>query len=207
MGYYPVHLEMKNRKCVVVGGGAVAERKVQALLESDAKVTVISPKIGPDLEKLRLERKIVHHQRTYQEGDLANAFLVISATDDSGINKQVRKEAWERKILVNVTDQPELCDFIFPALVKRGDLIISVSTSGTLPALSKKIRKDLERIFGPEYEEYLKILKRTRGKIISRYQNPKVRRKILEKIVHADLLNLVKEGKTKALREKIKECM
>ena len=142
--YYPVYLSLEGKKCVVVGGGEVAWRKVETLLAAGTKVCLVSPEITPGIDELVKAGKLVHIRREYRTGDLEGAFLVIGATDNEDINRQVACDAEKTGILVNIVDVPKLCNFIVPSKVERGDLIISISTGGTSPALAKKIRKQLE---------------------------------------------------------------
>ena len=159
MKYYPMYVALKNQKCIVVGGGQVAERKVNNLLACQAKVTVISPQLTEDLQQLAHTRKIGHLRRTYRRGDLEGAFLAVSTTDNSELNSIVHYEAEQKGILINVVDDLQKCTFIVPSVIERGNLVISISTSGSCPALAKRIREKLEVEFGEEYGDYLKLLK------------------------------------------------
>lgn len=203
MAYFPVGLALKNKKCVVIGGGSVAQRKVETLLAYEAEVTVISPEITPTLEQFKQEGKIKHFSRTYKDGDVQNAFLVIGATKVPQVNLGVYKEASSHQVLVNIVDQPSLCNFIVPSILRRGELTISISTSGSFPALAKKIRKDLEALFGPEYEPYLHLLKKARAKIMKEYSDPKIRKQKINQVLNSDILNLIQAGKMSFAEEKI----
>ena len=149
--YYPIFLGLSGKRCVVVGGGQVALRKVRALLEHEAEVKVISPKLCPELAQMAEKGVIMVLSRSYNDGDLEGAFIVIAATCDSEINRKVAEEAREKKILVNVVDDPEQSAFIAPSYLRRGALTIAVSTAGKSPALARKIRTRLEKDFGDEY--------------------------------------------------------
>ena len=149
--YYPVFLNVKGRKCVVVGGGQVALRKVKAMLEHGSDVEVISPDLCPELAGLAETGTIQALTREYQEEDLKNAFVAIAATDNSEINRSVMAEARRSAVLVNVVDDAENSDFIVPSYMRRGDVAIAVSTGGTSPALARKIRSRLEREMGDEH--------------------------------------------------------
>lgn len=152
MGYYPVFLEMKQRRCIVIGGGAVAERKVGGLLAVGACVTVISPTITERLQNLLTQGAIRHVAREYEAGDLAAYELAFVATDNVDTNRVVFHEARSRKVWVNSADDPDRCDFILPAVIRRGDLMIAVSTGGGSPAVSRAIREELESYFTKDYE-------------------------------------------------------
>lgn len=144
MGYYPVFLEMKGRSCVVVGGGPVAERKVEGLLAAGARVTVVSPELTPGLAALKKEGRLQHVARAYREGDLAAYELAVVATDDGAVNAGVAREGRTRGVWVNAVDDPPNCDFILPSIIRRGDVVIAVSTGGASPALARRLREDLE---------------------------------------------------------------
>jgi precorrin-2 dehydrogenase/sirohydrochlorin ferrochelatase len=148
---HPVFLDLAGEPVVVVGAGAVAERKIAALLESGARVTVIAPKATPRLLALAEGGEVRLLARPYGPGDLAGCRLAYVATDDPEVSRAVRAEATALGVWLNVADQPELCGFIAPAVVRRGDLTLAVSTGGASPALARWIRERLEADFGPEY--------------------------------------------------------
>lgn len=149
--YYPVFLNISGKRCVVVGGGQVALRKVRALLEHRANIEVISPDPCSELIELAEDGQIRVFRRHYQPGDLRKAFTAIAATDNSDINLQVVKEARRKAVLVNVVDDAENSDFILPSYLRRGDVTVAISTAGRSPALARKIRTRLEKVFGDEY--------------------------------------------------------
>ncbi len=149
--YYPIFLGLSGKRCVVVGGGQVALRKVRALLEHEAEVKVISPELCPELVQMAEKKIILVVPRGYNDGDLEGVFVAIAATDDGKINRKVADEARQRGVLVNVVDKPEHSDFIVPSYLRRGALTITVSTAGKSPALARKIRTRLEKSFGTEY--------------------------------------------------------
>ena len=163
--YYPVSLDVNGKRCVVVGGGEVALRKVGALLEHESIVQVISPELCPDLEELFTSGRIMVAKRPYADGDLAGAFVVIAATDDVEANRKVAVEAEKLGILVNVVDTPNLSNFIVPSHLRRGDLTIAVSTGGRSPALAYRIREELENIFGDDYAALLALVGRVRSEL------------------------------------------
>jgi precorrin-2 dehydrogenase/sirohydrochlorin ferrochelatase len=185
-GYYPVNLKIENKKCVVVGGGKVAERKINLLLEKGALVTVISPKITSLLEKLWRATKVNYLPVTYSPSSLKDAFLVIAASNDRTVNSRVAKDADQLGILVNVVDSPAESSFILPAILSRGDLTIAVSTAGRSPALARKIKEDLALIYSKEYGDLIEILAQARERIKRKYPDPERRqqiwREIMEKI-------------------------
>ncbi len=140
MRYYPVSLDIKNRKCLVVGGGGVGARKVMTLVDCGAKVTVVSPDVRGNLLELADRGLIILEKRPYRKTDLTGMFLVIGTTDDEELNRQISIDAEKLNMLCNIADRPKVCNFILPSIVNRGDLTISISTSGKSPALAKKLR-------------------------------------------------------------------
>ena len=161
--YFPVFLNVRRKKCVVIGGGQVAFRKVRTLLDCGASVTVISPVLHPDLSELANKKSIQVIRRSYKSGDLKGAFIVIAATDTKETNRKVAKEAGRVGALVNVVDDPEPSDFIVPSLLRRGDLTIAISTGGMSPALARKIRTRLEDSFGEEYALLVSLVEEVRS--------------------------------------------
>lgn len=194
--YYPIFLNLKGKRCVVVGGGKVAERKVLSLLKAKANITVISPKLTKRLGKEKTKGNIKHLPREYKRGDLKGAFLVIAATSSAAVNTKVARDAREihESPLLNVVDAPSECNFIAPSTVQRGPLTIAISTSGTSPAVAKAIRKELERLYGPEFAKYLRFFKKIRTKAMKEIQDKKERENFLKE--------LASEGRIKMLREK-----
>lgn len=156
MRYYPVCVDMAGRACLVVGGGAVAERKASGLLESGARVTVVSPALTARLEAWAREGQIRAIRRGYEPGDLADQSLVFVATDDGAVNAAVAADARAAGVLINAADDPAHCDFIIPAVLRRGALTVAVSTGGASPALSRAVRDELETHF--DREDYASLL-------------------------------------------------
>ena len=198
--YYPILLNIQDKKCLVVGGGNVAWRKVCSLKEAGARVTVVSPEFCPEMEK---ETGIERIQQKYEEGFLNGVLVVVASTDDEEVNKKVYYDAVKRGILVNVVDRPEFCSFIVPATISRGDLSISISTGGASPALARNIRESLEKQFGDEYGEFAKLLSETRRKILSEISDESIRRDILQCIAGFDMLEIVKQKGIAEARKKI----
>jgi siroheme synthase-like protein len=156
---YPINLVgLQKKRCVVVGGGDVALRKVQSLLDAGAlQVVVISPRLDDGLSQIQRQGHIQHIARGYRPGDLKGAFLAIATTDDPEVNSSVSHEAEAEGILLNVVDDPERCNFIVPSTLRRGDLVIGVSTGGQSPALAAGLRRTLERTLGYEYSGFLEL--------------------------------------------------
>ena len=155
---YPVFLDLDGKHCVVVGGGEVANRKARKLLQARAKVVVIAPDIGPELESVAVEAR----RRPYEEGDLQGAFLAFAATDRREVNAAVVREAQQRGILVNVADEPSEGDFALPSTLRRGQLQVAVSTGGASPTLARRVRRRLEDLFGYEWAGLVAALQKAR---------------------------------------------
>jgi precorrin-2 dehydrogenase/sirohydrochlorin ferrochelatase len=195
MKYYPVHLDIKNRKCLVVGGGAVGTRKVKTLLACGAKVAVISPKPTQQLTKLASEGAITLTQRPYRSADLDGTFLVIGATDDESLNQQISNDAAQTHTLCNIADRPQACNFILPSIIRRGDLVITISTSGKSPALAKQLRQKLEAQFGKEYAELLLLMGAIRKRLLNQAHGPDAYKDLFNKLIASNILDLIREGK------------
>ena len=165
MKYYPVFWDITGKKCVVVGGGEVAARKVARLLDCGAKVCVVSPRLVPELTEMKKEKHIEHIHDAYSGEYLYGATLVIGATDDDTINAAVARDAKTKGIPVNIVDDPQKCDFILPSLVERGDLTIACGTGGSSPALARRLREELEASYGEEYATLIDILGQLREKM------------------------------------------
>ena len=207
MKYYPVFLNLQGRLCVVIGGGTIAQDKVKALLEAEAQVTIVSPGLTPALQDLAWQGRIQHLARAYEPGDLAGAFIAISATDDSAINALVWHEAEERGIPVNVVDDLAHCNFIAPSIMRRGDLTIAVSTSGKAPAVAVRLRQQLEQMIGPEYERFLELAGTLRAPLAKRYPDFNDRKELWYRLVDSDVFDLLRAGDEQAARQRIAEIM
>ncbi len=167
MGYIPVFFDVGGKPCLVVGGGEVAERKVRALLEAGADVTVVSPTLGEELAAIAHRGEIHHLARRWRRGEMAGFALVYAATDDALLHREIAAEAGELGVPINVADTPELCSFIAPAVIRRGDLQIAISTGGASPALAARIRRELEPRLGPEYARLLQVMRAARRRLMA----------------------------------------
>lgn len=191
MAYYPILLDLEDKRALVVGGGQVAERKIETLLGFGASVSLSSKKLTDKIRRLVEEGKIRYLGTEFQERDLEGVFLVIAATNDKELNHRVSELAKMRGLLINAVDQPLDCNFIVPSIVKRGDLLLAVSTSGKSPALAKKLRKDLERQFGEEYEIFLTLMGRLRETVLSMGFSQEENSRIFHEVVTSPVLALL----------------
>jgi precorrin-2 dehydrogenase/sirohydrochlorin ferrochelatase len=179
MGKYPVFLELAGRRTVVVGGGAVAVRKAQSLLAAGARLVVVADRIDDMMMALCADSNAELIKSRYSKDYLVGAVLAIAATNDRQLNKKIHKDCQELEILCNVVDEPELCDFFVPAVVKRGDLQIAVGTEGDCPAYAGHIRKKLEKIFTDKHGEFLAELETARKRIFKDMPNPADRKTLV----------------------------
>jgi precorrin-2 dehydrogenase/sirohydrochlorin ferrochelatase len=191
---YPAILMLDGRLGVVIGGGVVGERKVRTLLDAGAKVKVITPEATPRLKKLAGDGAIELIERPYQRGDLKGAAVVIASTDERDVNQAIYEEALDEGVPVNVVDDPPHCTFIAPSIVRRGDLMIAISTGGTNPAIAVRIRERLEKEFGPEYEAYLDLIKRLKADV-DQAPTQQERADAWYRVVDSNVLDLVRAGK------------
>lgn len=188
MKYYPVFMNVKDKSCLVVGGGSVGLRKAAMLQKCGANVRVVSESFAKGSDEI--PTNIVLEKKKYTPTDIRNAFFIFAATNNANVNQQVKRDAQQHEILCNIADAPESSDFILPSVVDRGDLVIAVSTSGKSPAMTRNIRQVLETMFGKEYEDVLVLLGNIRKKLRMENKTPPIkgifaalmRRNILEKI-------------------------
>lgn len=207
MRYYPINLDIRNRKCLVIGGGGVGTRKVATLLDCGAAVFVVSPEVTPKLQDLSNNGNVSLEKRAFRPSDLDGAFLVIGATDDEVLNRTIHLEAERLGILCNIADRPDVCNFILPSIVKRGDLTISISTSGKSPAFAKKLRKDLEAEFGEEYAEFLQLMGGIREKLLAEKHEPEAHKHLFEALINKGLVDMVKHRRTDEINSLLLETL
>ena len=202
MKYYPVFWSIADKKCVVVGGGEVAARKVKRLLDCGAKVSVVSPELHPELVTLKKDQRIFHIPSAYESRDIDGAAMVIGATDDEEINAAVSQDALVKGIPVNIVDDPQKCDFILPSIVERGDLTIAISTCGNSPALARHLREDLESRYGAEYEIFLQILGDLR---LQMKKNAGVGRSWFDSLIVSGILELIQKKDWEKVKKTVLE--
>ncbi len=194
MDLLPIFLDVKQKPCVVVGGGEVAGRKVNLLLRAGAKICVIAPSLGPTLSELKQQGRIEHERREYTPQDLDTACLAIAATDDAEINRQLSAQAQLRRIPVNVVDQPALSSFIMPSIIDRSPVIAAVSTGGASPVLARLIRARLESLIPAGYGRLAELASRFRDRVKVHFSNPADRRRFWEEIMQGGVAERVFSG-------------
>jgi precorrin-2 dehydrogenase/sirohydrochlorin ferrochelatase len=192
--YLPIMLDCEGRCCVVIGGGAVAERKVAGLLEAGAAVVIVSPSLTDELARMAERGLFTWLARWYAPGDVRGAFLAYAASNDKAVNEEVAQEARSLGIPVNVASHAEVGSFITPGVLRRGRLTVAVSTSGAGPGAAAKIRGALEDVLGAEYESYLDFLHTLRTEIKRREPSAAVRGRLLRKLGALDVLNEIRQG-------------
>ena len=200
VAYFPAFLNIRGKKCVVVGGGNIALRKVRMLLECGARVTVISPTLLQGLARLAEKKTVAVIRRNYTSLDLKRAVLVVAATNVKEVNRKVADEAKGKGVLVNVVDDPGPSDFILPSTIRRGDLTVAISTAGKSPALAKKIRRNLERGLGKEYIVLLSLIEEIRSSM--KRLGVHVKAGVWQEALDLDLLaRLVRAGEKKKAKD------
>lgn len=191
--YYPVALDLRDRLCLVVGGGPVAEAKVEGLLAAGARVTVVSPELTGPLATWAIDGRIIHRSHEYQKDDIEGQQLVFSATDRREVTEAVAADARRRGLWINAADDPAFCDFLLPSVLRRGRLVVAVSTGGASPALAARVRRDLEAYFTPAYEELVELAAEVRALLRSQAQRPAAA--LWRGALDRDLVELLAEGR------------
>ena len=205
--YYPMMLNIENKKCVIVGGGDIAYRKTLELIEYGADITVVSISVNEDI-KVFVDNEFINYiQGRYDKTYIENAYIVIASTNDNQVNNQIFKDCSEKRILVNVVDDPKNCSFIVPSKIRRGDLTISISTNGKSPTLSRSIREELEKKYDEDYEILLNILGDMRKEVLEKVKDPLKKKEIFNSIIKEDYLNKLKLFGEDIVRKEIKEYL
>jgi precorrin-2 dehydrogenase/sirohydrochlorin ferrochelatase len=207
MKVYPVFLNIEGKPSLVVGGGAVGERKVEDLLTAGAQVTLVSREATPTLEAMAGQGLITYLREEFTPEHLNGMVLAIAATNDLDTNQSVSVAAQSRGLPVNVVDQPALCSFVVPATIRRGDLTLAIGTGGRSPALAKKLRRDLEKVYGPEYEPYLELLGAIREKVLAARRDHPDNLHLFTRIVASPLFHLLQARDLAALKALLAELL
>lgn len=203
--YYPIFMNLQNQRVLVVGGGTVAWRKVQTLLEHEAIVQVVSPRVIPELEHMIDEHRCLWVPKEYSSKDMQDVILVFACTEKDEVNTQVTVDAQALHIPINVVDDPEKCTFIVPSIMERGDLSIAVSTGGNSPIVARQIRAELEEIYGEEMAEYLAMLGRWRPRV-KQGMEPVKRRAFWDRVTDGEVRKLILDGRIQEAEEVMEKC-
>lgn len=204
---FPIYLNLSGKNCLVIGGGPVAERKVENLLEYEANIKLVSPQVENKIKEWSRDGIITWLPREFAAQDLDGIFMVFVATNDGAVNQQVVELCRQRGILANAVDDPPNCDFFIPSLIRRNSLVVAISTEGKSPLFARKLREELEDVITPEYGEFVEILGELRTQIKHGVLDIGLRKKIFENLVNSDILNLLKAGEKEKARERIEQCM
>ena len=205
LSLYPMFVKLAGRRCLIAGGGAVAQRKAEGLLDAGAEVTVVSPELTGALGQLHRQGRISWRQRAFVPADLAGAFLAVAATDDPAKNAAIAAGCREAGILVNVADEPELCDFLVPSVARRGRLAIAVSTGGASPLLARQVRAKLEESLAGPWGEYAELLARQREMLRKSVPDRARRDAILRTILESDIFELLSAGRHEEAQQRAHE--
>jgi precorrin-2 dehydrogenase/sirohydrochlorin ferrochelatase len=200
MPLFPISLKLRGRLSVVVGGGVIAESKIQSLLAAEAHVVVVAPEVTETVAAWARASQIEWQAKAFATEDLCGAFLVVAATSSPQVNHEVFQVCEAEGILCNVVDDPEFCHFYYPAVVRRGALQIAISTEGQSPALAQRLRKELEAQFGPEYEQWLEWLGAARQFLRSEGKDPEETKRLLHQLASEEMFE-------KFLRERDRELV
>jgi precorrin-2 dehydrogenase / sirohydrochlorin ferrochelatase len=200
--WYPVFMRLSGRRCVVVGGGSVAARKARALIDADAEVVVVAPRVTPELQGLESHGALVIHPRAYRAGDLKGALLVFAATNDRAVNAQVTADARAAGALVNSADDPQSCDFTVPATARRGEVTVAVSTGGRSPAFARQLREEIEAWLTPERTELLELLAGVRAELVAAGLNPSGQ--VWSEVVDQSVIGALHDGDHEVARQRLR---
>jgi precorrin-2 dehydrogenase/sirohydrochlorin ferrochelatase len=207
---YPVMMNLQDKRVIVVGGGRVAFRKTTGLIDSGARVVVISPKLISEMERLKDDKKIEYIEAHFDESLLDNyldAILIFGTTDDRQVNLKIYNSALNRRLPCNIADVPDLCTFIVPALISQGDLMIAVSTGGASPALARRIREELEKQYGPEYGKMTKLMGELRKRVLNSSCDSDENRKLFLEIIDSELLEAIRQSDFHKVMEILKKIL
>jgi precorrin-2 dehydrogenase len=187
MSLFPMFVKLRDRHCVVVGGGQIAEGKIPGLIAAEAKIRIIAPEVTDSLAARARDGQIEWLRKTFEPADLAGAYLVVAATSDGEVNHEVYREAEALGVLCNAVDDPDYCHFYYPSVVRRGALQIAISTEGLSPALAQRLRRELEAQFGPEYEPWLNWLGAARKFLRAKKEDPEETRQLLHQLASPEM--------------------
>jgi siroheme synthase-like protein len=202
---YPVNLVVAGRRCVVVGAGRIAARKIEALLAAGADVHVVAPKLGDQVRAWRDEERIDADEREFEASDLDGAWLATAATDDPAVNHAVFSAGGERRVWVNAADDPDNCSFTLMSVIRRGDLVVTVGTGGRSPALAAWLKDRFTAELGPEYETLLELLSEAREAV--RADGRSTEDADWKRALDSGMLDLIRAGRVSEAKELLRSCL
>jgi len=205
--HYPVYLDLTSRPCFVIGGCGLAEEKAKGLLAASAEVTVIAPSFTPGLAELAAAGRLTHLARPYQPGDLTEAAVVIVVEQSREVVAAIWEETRGRNVLVNTLDNTPHCDFIAPAIVRRGDLTVAISTGGKAPVLAVRLRQRLEQELGEEHARFLALAGAVRAPLARLWPDLATRRELWYRLIDSDVLLLLRRGNEAAALGRFEEIL
>ena len=197
MHLFPLFLKLRDRRCLVVGAGKISEGKIAGLLEAGAQVNVVAPSATSRILRWHQEGKIRLQKRTFRPNDLKGVFLVVAATNSENLHREIFRHAQALGVLCNIVDVPPLCDFYYPAVVRRGKLQIAISTEGASPSLARRLREEMELTFGPDYSAWLEYLSHERKKLLAKRIPVAERMELLKKQASREAFGRFIREKTK----------
>ncbi|MFH1460641.1 MAG: bifunctional precorrin-2 dehydrogenase/sirohydrochlorin ferrochelatase [Candidatus Omnitrophota bacterium] len=200
MELHPIHLKLENANCLVIGGGEIALRKVKELIKCCARIRVISPKLCVKLEGLKKKNKFKYIRTKYRKNLLKTSLVVFAATDEIKVNERIAKDAFARNLLVNVVDNPRLCNFYSPGIIRDKNFLLSISTQGKFPGMTKLIKNECQRVL-KKYSTNFKFLVKLRSQIKQKYQDKKTREKIMRGLAASEMLAAINDKKIKSLKD------
>lgn len=201
MGYYPLFLDLRKRRCLVVGGGGVGTRKAGSLVRCGAEVTVISHEFSRELVEMGKSGNPLLVSKDYETSDLDGMFLVFAATDKRALNEKIGRDSEERGKLYSLADDPDGSCFITPSVIQRGDLTFAISTTGKSPALARKIRQDIESLYGPEYGVFLRIMGDVRKQILDLGHDPDSHARLFRQVIDRDVPAMIRDGRDNEVKD------
>jgi precorrin-2 dehydrogenase/sirohydrochlorin ferrochelatase len=204
---YPICLSLAGKKCLIIGGGPVAERKAASLLEYGAQIKVISPRVEKKIAEWANDDLLIWTAREFAVNDLEGSFMVFIATDDNSLNQEIAWLCRQRGILVNAVDDPPNCDFFVPSVLRRDSLAVAISTEGKSPLFAARLRRELETIITSEHGQFVNLLGQIREEVKNSSLDINQRKQILEQIVNSDILALLQAGRDEEVEERINQCM
>lgn len=206
MSYYPVSLNLDYKKVVIVGGGHVARQKLQSLIPTKAEIVIISPAILPEIQDYVLQGAATWCEKHFEASDLDGAALIFAATNLEEINDAV-EQATQHWQLLSRADAKGRVDFINPAVVRRGDFVLTASTSGASPTLTRKVKEELSAAYDEAYEQYVAFLKQARFELMDTIQDPTIRKQALQTLVSSEILQWIRQGNTERCQEFLQQLL
>lgn len=204
---FPIYLDLKGKNCLIIGGGQVAERKVENLLNYEVNIKLVSPEVENRIREWSRQGIINWIAREFEKADLEGTYLVFVATDDGKVNRRAAELCRQKGIMVNAVDDPPNCDFFIPSIIRHKSLVVAISTEGKSPLFARKLREQLENTITPVYGEFVEMLGEYRSIIKEAIPDINKRKVVFQQLIDSDVLDLLKAGEEEKARERIYQCM